>query len=43
VTVHVHSRQVGCGLQAGWLRTVVLADMSVWNVVADAKTRMLAN
>ena len=43
VTVQVHSDQVGCGLQTGGLKTVVLADMSEENVVADAQTRMLAN
>ena len=43
VTVQVHSCQVGFGLQTGGLKTVVLADMSEENVVADAKTRMLAN
>jgi hypothetical protein len=43
VTVQVHWDQVGCGLQTGGLKTVVLADMSEENVVADAKTRMLAN
>jgi hypothetical protein len=43
VTVQVHSCQVGRGRQTGGLKTVVLALISVWNVVADARTRMLAN
>jgi hypothetical protein len=28
VTVQVHWDQVGCGLQTGWVKTVVLADVS---------------
>jgi hypothetical protein len=43
VTVQVHCDQVGRGVQTGWVKTVVLADVSAENVRAEARARLVAN
>ena len=43
VTVQVHCDQVGRGLQTGWVKTVVVADESAENVLAEARARLVAN